>query len=166
MPIVFDREIHVHYGQFYVESRTDDFFEGLTESLGGQTNGLCGVAVPGLLFLTTGLHTGHTRVTVEVLDAPAPIGDEWEDVVEASFQPATARVALVQWAGEATWPLPLVPLEYRVRYSAIGMDRARGRTLLAGEQLLDRYLLQFWPAPPASDAVIRETSQSAAYLMR
>jgi hypothetical protein len=31
-----------------------------------------------------------------VLDAPAPIGDEWEDVVEASFRPATAKVALVR----------------------------------------------------------------------
>ena len=164
MPIVFDQEIHVHYGQFYVESRTDDFFEGLTESRGGQANGLCGAAVPGLLFLTTGLHTGHTRVTVEVLDAPAPIGDEWEDVVEASFRPATAKVALVQWAGEASWPLPLVPIDYRVRYSATGMDRARGRdTLLAGEPLLDRYLLQLWPAPLAPDAVIRETSRCAAY---
>jgi hypothetical protein len=68
VPIVFDQEIH--YGQFYVESRTDEFFAGLTESLGGQANGLCGAAVPGLLFLTTGLHTGHTSVTVEMLGAP------------------------------------------------------------------------------------------------
>jgi hypothetical protein len=165
VPIVFDREIHVHYGQFYVESRMgDDFFEGLTETLGGQANGLCGAAIPGLLFLTTGLHTGHTRVTVEMLDAPAPIGDEWEDVVEASFRPATARVALVQWAGEASWPLPLASIDYRVRYSGTGMDRARSRdTLLAGEPLLDRYLLQLWPAPPAPDAVIRETTRWAAY---
>src|SRR5262245_7501885 len=102
-PIVFNREIHVHYGQFYVQSRSD-FFVGLIESLGGQANGLCGAAVPGLLFLITGLHTGHTSVTVEMLGAPAPIGDEWEDVVEASFRPATAKVALVQWAGEASWP--------------------------------------------------------------
>jgi hypothetical protein len=58
VPIVFDQAIHVHYWQFYVESRTDDFFEGLTDSRGGQANGLCGAAVPGLLFLTTGLHTG------------------------------------------------------------------------------------------------------------
>jgi len=164
VPIVFDQEIHVHYGQFYVESRTDDVFEGLTESRGGQANGLCGAAVPGLLFLTTGLHTGHTRVTVEVLDAPAPIGDEWEDVVEASFRPATAKVALVQWAGQASWPLPLVPIDYRVRYSATGMDRAQGRdTLPAGEPLLDRYQLQFWSAPLAPDAVIREASRCAAY---
>ena len=143
MPIVFDQEIHVHYGQFYVESRTDDFFEGLTESRGGQANGLCGAAVSGLLFLTTGLHTGHTRVTVEMLDASAPVGDVWEDVVEASFRPVTAKVALVQWAGEASWPLPLASIDYRVRYNATGMDRASGRdTLLAGEPLLDRYLLQ------------------------
>jgi hypothetical protein len=124
---------------------------------------LCGAAVPGLLFLTTGLHTGHTRVTVEVLDAPAPMGDEWEDVVEASFRPATAKVVLVQWAGEANWALPLAPIEYRVRYSATGMDQARERdTLLAREPLLDRYLLQFWPASPAPDAVIREDSRCAA----
>ena len=163
MPIVFDKEIHVHYGQFYLESRTD-FFVGLTESLGGQANGLCGAAVPGRLFLITGLHTGHTRVTVEVLDAPAPIDADWEDVVEASFRPATANVALVQWASEASWPLPLTQIDYRVRYSATGMDRARERdTLLAGEPLLDRYLLQLWPATLAPDAVIRETSGCAAY---
>jgi len=161
--IVFDREIHVHYGQFYVESRTDSFFE-LTESLGGQANGLCGAAVPGLLYLITGLHTGSTRITIEVLDAPAPIGNEWQDVVEASFRPATAKVALVEWGYGASWPLPLIPIDYRVRYSASGMDPARERdTLLAGEPLLDRYLLQLWPAPPAPDAVIRETSECAAY---
>jgi len=163
--IVFDQEIHVDYRQFYVESGSGWAADPLNESLGGQANGLCGAAVPGqLLFLITGLHTGRTRVTVEVLDAPAPIGDEWEDVVEASFRPVTAKVALVQWAGEASWPLPLAPIDYRVRYSATGMDRARRRdTLLAGEPLLDRYLLQLWPAPLAPDAVIRETSRCAAY---
>jgi len=83
--IVFDQEIHVHYGQFYVESGSGWAADPLNESLGGQANGLCGAAVPGQLFLITGLHTGSTRVTVEVLDAPAPIGAEWEDVVEASF---------------------------------------------------------------------------------
>jgi hypothetical protein len=164
VPVVFDQEIHVHYGQFYVESRIDNFFEELTESRGGQANGLCGAAVPGLLFLTTGLHTGRTRVSVEVLDAPAPVSDEWEDVVEASFRPATTRVALVQWAGEASWPLPLATIDYRVRYVATGMDRAHQRdTVVSGEPLQDRYLLQFWPAPPAPDEVIRETSRLAAY---
>ena len=164
VPIVFDREIHVHYGQFYVHSGSGWPADPLTESLGGQANGLCGAAVPGQLFLITGLHTGSTRVTVEVLDALPPIGDEWEDVVEASFRPASAQVALVEWAGQAAWPLPLVPIDYlRVRYSATGMDQARQKdTLRAGEPLVDRYLLQLWPAPPAPDAVIRATSRCAA----
>ena len=163
MPIVFDQEIHVHYGQFYVQDQTP-FETEMNESFGGQANGLCGAAVPGLLFLITGLHTGQTRVTIEVLDAPAPIGDEWEEVVEASFRPETAGLYLVQWAAEASWTLPLAPIDYRVRYSATGMDRAREQdTLLEGEPLLDRYLLQLWPAPPAPDAVIRETSEQAAY---
>jgi hypothetical protein len=42
------------------------------------------------------------------------------------------------------------------------MDRVRGRYTLL-EPPLDRYLLQLWPAPPAPDAVIRETSRYAAY---
>jgi len=100
-----------------------------------------------------------------VLDALPPIGDEWEDVVEASFRPASAQVALVEWAGQAVWPLPVVPIDYlRVRYSATGMDQARQKgTPRAGEPLVDRYLLQLWPDPPAPDAVIRETSRCAAY---
>ena len=126
VPIVFDQEIHVHYGQFYVQSRPD-FFVGLIESLGGQANGLCGAAVPGLLFLITGLHTGHTSVTVEMPGAPTPIGDEWEDVVEASFRLTRAKVFLLQWGGERAGVLPLAPIDYRVRYSATGMDQARGR---------------------------------------
>src|SRR5215469_18472082 len=68
MPIVFDQEIHVHYGQFYVQDQTP-FETEMNESFGAQANGLCGAAVPGLLFLITGLHTGQTRVTIEVLDA-------------------------------------------------------------------------------------------------
>jgi hypothetical protein len=95
------------------------------------------------------LHTGSTRVTVEVLDAPAPIGDEWEDVVEASFRPTRAKVFLLQWGGERAGVLPLAPIDYRVRYSATGMDQARQEnTLREGEPVLDRYLLQLWPAPP------------------
>ncbi|MGI6869719.1 hypothetical protein [Amycolatopsis sp. 3B14] len=164
MTLLFEGELHVHYGQFYVESRTGEFFDGLTDARGGQSNGLCGAAVPGLLFLTTGLHTGNVDLTVEVLDGPAPVGEDWEEVVEVSFRPQTVAVRLVQWAGEASWPLDLEPVDYRVRYCASGLDRARAKdTRLSGEPPLDRYLLQLWPAPPAADEVVRETSATAAY---
>jgi hypothetical protein len=163
--ILFDDELHVHQAEFYVECRDeDDFLEDLTESLvlGGQSNGLCGAAQLGVLFLGTGLYTGYTHVTVELLDAPPPVGDQWEDVVEVPFRPLT-EMHLVQWGASEMWPLALELTDYRVRYCATGMDRAHAHdTRRDGEPLVDRYLLQLWPAPPAPDAVVRETSRHAA----
>jgi hypothetical protein len=157
-----DGQVYVHYGQIYVESGED--FPELNDCFAGQANGLCGAASPGLLFLITGLHTGHVGFTVELHDAPPPLSDEWEDVVEASFTPLSPHVALVEWAGERSWELGLTEIPYRVRYSATGMDAAReADTRSEDEPAIDRYLLQFWPAAPAPDQVVRQTSKKAAY---
>jgi hypothetical protein len=80
----------VHYGQLYVES--SDFYADLGECFGGQQNGLCGAAIQGKLFLITGLHTGKVGFTVELHDEAPPIDDEWEEIVEASFEPAGETV--------------------------------------------------------------------------
>ncbi|MET7454369.1 hypothetical protein ABZT03_21285 [Streptomyces sp. NPDC005574] len=157
-------EVHVHYGQIYVESDPETFGPDLTGSFAGQSAGLCGAAIPGALWLSTGLHTGSVGFTVEVHDTPPPLDAEWEDVVEVSFRPVSAHTTLTQWAGEACRDLGLEEIDYRVRYCAQGMDRADGQdTRLDGEPQLDRYLLQFWPAAPAPDRVLRRTSALAAY---
>ena len=157
-----DGEVHVHYGQIYVES--DEDFPDLGESFAGQSNGLCGAAIPGALFLITGLHTGNVRFRAELHHGPPPLDDAWEEVVEVSFTPRSPRTALVQWAGEASWDLDLAETCHRVRYCAAGMDEARAAdTRLDGEPVLDRYLLQFWPAAPAPDRVLRRTGEIAAY---
>ncbi|WP_345665699.1 hypothetical protein [Streptomyces venetus] len=157
-------EVHVHYGQIYVESDPDTFGPGLAEAFAGQSAGLCGAATPGALWLSTGLHTGDVGFTVEVHEQAPPLDPAWEDVVEVSFRPASADSALVQWAGEASWQLDLEVIDYRVRYCAQGMDRASAEdTRLDDEPQLDRYLLQFWPAPPEPDRVLRQTSRTAAY---
>jgi hypothetical protein len=135
----------------------------LDQCFGGQRNGLCGAAVPGFLFLTTGLHTGEVGFTVELHDGPPPAGDSWEEIVEASFR-TTGDVELVAWGAQDSWPLDIDPGSYRVRYCATGMDEGHDRdTRMDGEPEADRYLLQFWPAPPAPDAVIKQTSEMAAY---
>ncbi|MDQ0710976.1 hypothetical protein QFZ55_000428 [Streptomyces luteogriseus] len=160
-------EVHVHYGQIYVESDPENHGPGLAEAFAGQRAGLCGAATPGALWLNTGLHTGDVGFTVEVCDQAPPLDPAWEDVVEVSFRPASAQSALVQWAGEASWDLGLEETDYRVRYCARGMDRASEEdTRLGDEPQLDRYLLQFWPAPPQPDRVLKETSQIAAYWHR
>jgi hypothetical protein len=156
----------VHFAQVYIESlRADEpVYPDLEACFAGQSNGLCGAAVPGVLFLNTGLHTGKVPFRTELHDGPPP-GDGWQEIVEVSFQPA-GEVVLAEWGGGETWPLELARTPYRVRYCATGMDEGHDLDKRAGEDPApDRYLLQFWPDPdgPAPDQVIRQTSEIAAY---
>jgi len=151
----------VAYGQIYVESEGSE--PQAWESMGGQQNGLCGAALPGSIFLITGMHTGNVAFTVELHDTEPPVGEEWEDVVEASFRPF-GETFLQCWGGEGSWPLDLPATDLRVRYCAWGMDEAREvNVIMDDEPCIDRYLLQFWPAPPSPDRIVRQTSQQAAY---
>ncbi|MGW7522453.1 hypothetical protein [Streptomyces sp. NPDC054783] len=157
-------EVHVHYGQLYVESDPDSYGPDLAEAFAGQCSGLCGAAIPGTLWLTTGLHTGDVGFTAEVHDEAPPLDPDWEDVVEVSFRPVSDSTALVLWGGEGSWELDLEKTDYRVRYCAKGMDAASDEdTRLDGEPQLDCYLLQFWPAPPVPDRVVRQSSRTAVY---
>ncbi|MCC8243295.1 hypothetical protein [Saccharothrix luteola] len=152
----------VDYGQLYVESGEASF--AMDECFGGQVNGLCGGAVPGTLFLMIGTNVGEVDFAVELHDRPPPVGAEWEDVVEVSFRP-TGPVALYVWAHEDSWSLDeLEPIDYRVRYCAVGMDDARDDDFRRPAR--DRYALQFWPAPPEADRIVRQTTEHAAYWHR
>ncbi|WP_202868459.1 hypothetical protein [Kribbella sindirgiensis] len=153
----------VAYGQIYVESAEN--YADLGECFAGQRNGLCGAAVAGKLFLITGLHTGKVGFTVEVHERMPSVEYSAEDVVEAAYRPI-GDAALVTWGGDGgSWPLELEPgVDYRVRYSAWNMDAGhQAGPPMDGEPLVDRYLLQFWPARPAPDRVVKETSKQAAY---
>jgi hypothetical protein len=180
MTRVFEGKIHVSYSQAYVlmgETEIPDFFDAFR----GQTNGLCGAAVRGALWLVTGLHTGQVGFTVDVLDAPPPLDDTWEEIVEVSFfvgyidpdliedtdiefmDDPDVMAALIEWGGP--WhELPLPPGNYRARYCARGMQLGRDRdTLLCDEEPVDFYSLAFWPAEAAPDCIIKQTSEIAAY---
>jgi hypothetical protein len=160
---VYSGGVWVAYGQAYVQS--DDEIPMPDRAFGGQVNGLCGAAVPGALFLVTGTHTGRVGFIVEVHDDPPPIDGEWEEVVEASFAPASPEVVLTEWGGTSLpRPLNLTRGQWRVRYCARGLDTGRDSPPIAdGDEPVDHYLLQFWPAPPAPDLVVRQTSGHAAY---
>jgi hypothetical protein len=180
MTRVFEDKIHVHYSQAYVlvgEIGNLDFYDAFR----GQANGLCGAAVRGALLLVTGLHTGQVGFTVDVLDAPPPLDDTWEEIVEVSFfvgyidpdpiedtdvefmDDPDVIVALMEWGPGAWYELPLPDGNYRARYCARGMQLGRDRdTLLIGEDLIDFYSLTFWPAKPEPDCIIKQTSEVAA----
>ena len=166
MKTLFHGEVLVDYGQAYVLSGLlpENPMGG---AFPGQVNGLCGAASPGFLFLITGLHYGPVGFTVELHDEEPAMDDVWEDVVEVSFRPESDTVAVLEWGGATAAAMTLGRRDFRVRYSAYGMDRARQKSSrFQGDPELDRYLLQFWPAPPRADRVVREGSAAAAYWHR
>jgi hypothetical protein len=118
-----------------------------------------------MMALTTGLHTGSVPLVVDVLDAPPDADGDWDDIVEVSFVAHDVDLALAAFDDTAEFRLP-TPGTYRVRYCASGMDAAHAATRMRDEPVIDRYRLTFWPAPAASDAVIRQTSEAAAYWHR
>jgi len=158
---VMSEDVWVHYGQFYVHS-TDDWPD-LGECFAGQRNGLCGGAMPGHLFLITGSHTGYVGLTVELHEQAPALDETWEEIVEVSFRPL-GDSQILGWGGEWASELDLADVDYRVRYCGTRMDDGHeqdGRD--EDEPELDRYLLQFWPSPPAPDQVVKQTTEVAAY---
>jgi len=115
-------------------------------------------------LLITGDQWGPFSVTTRLLNAP-PAEDEaeWEDVVELSL-----NVAGRLFVTEVVDNLPRVPLfdepgSYRLRVSARGRAGARDRSdeSADGEQPVEWYLLEVWPAAPAEPMIIRLTSAFA-----
>lgn len=164
MRTVYKGELPVVHGRFHVDSRREPRRPVPSEACAGQTNGLCGAAVPGCLFLCTGLSSGRVALTVEVHGAAPPLDDRWEDVVEASFRPLTASTAVLPCDRGALCEVSLPPADHRVRYCGRGMDGGAGTASVTarGAGPVGQYLLQFWPAPPSADRVVRQTSRSAA----
>jgi len=163
VPAVVDQELSVEYG--FVDLMSGDRrVEELLAARGGQVNGLCGATYPGALSMMTGRHTGDVPFTVSITQDEPPLGGEWEDVVEVSFEAAGVDCVLLTFDDAAELTLPAATC-FRARYCALGMDDAdRGGVRSADEPVVDRYLLQLWPAPTMRpDAVLRQTSEFAAY---
>lgn len=157
---LFDGSMFTSYRQYYVVS--DPAGQGIDDAnacFAGQRNGLCGAATAGVLFLTTGTHTGAIPLQVELFEVEPAMGASWTDVVEVSFRPKSSEVTLLSWAGEHKAPLAMSVQDYRVRFCGQAFEQASEDD----EEPPDRYLLQFWPAPDAPDAVLRCSGDAAQY---
>jgi hypothetical protein len=152
----------VHYGQIYLLDGENDL--PTFDLLGTSPVGLVGVNL-GAALMVTGLHTGTVGFKVSVDDHdPPPDLDEYDDVVEVSFESRDGTASLVGWGGEYSRdlpPLPAGPGTYRLRYHTRGMDAAAAAEHSDGP--IDEYLLQIWPAPPSPAITLKRTSQQAAY---
>jgi hypothetical protein len=148
--LLYDGEISVAYHLFWIRG-ADDI--SAADGRGGQRNGLCGAAEPGMLVFTAGPHTGELPIRVERHDAePDAAGAEWGEVVEVSYRPGDEPVVLALWEGD-TIPLEVDGGDWRVRYCCRDFD----------DEDAGRALVQLWPGPPGPDAIVRQTASAAAY---
>jgi hypothetical protein len=165
MPTLFSGNVLTEHSQIHVKHDPTEHV-WLEVSFAGQSNGLCGAAWPGVLALMTGSHTGEVEFTVELHDREPLVDQAWEDIVEVSFTPRSPQLALVQSTTEQSWPFQLDQVDYRVRFSAVGMQDTPAIDSGSGwdtRPLPDRYLLQFWPGPWLPDQVLKQTTSFAAH---
>jgi hypothetical protein len=169
--VLFSGELWLSYGQFHLWGEDPPRNPDL--SFGGQRNGLLGAAHPGALAMRVGLHTGDVPLTVELHPAAPALDLSWEEVVEATwprYPDSPTECLLMGQMANTGHSMVIPPVELRVRFSASGMDAAhRADTRSADEPVVDRYLLQLWPATPGgstADAVLEQTSDMAAYWHR
>jgi hypothetical protein len=88
---LFDGVVHVHYRFVNVHRADDEVAWEIGAERRGQVNGLCRAAVPGVMSLVTGLHTGPVPFVVELHDAEPTLDELWEEAVEVSFTAARSR---------------------------------------------------------------------------
>lgn len=119
-------------------------------------------------LVKTGSQWGPFRVLLRVLDiAPGPPAEQWEDVVEVSVDVSDA-VAISEIVQGPVGNLLGAVGEYRMRVAARGRTEAAARDssldeedASADDEAHEHYLVELWPAEPATAEVIREDSQYA-----
>lgn len=164
--VLYSGLLPIDYAQFYVDqldSAEDEDYLTPDAAFKGQVNGLCGAARLGRLWLVAGPQAGVIHIDVLVHPAEPELTDGYEDVVECSVSLGSEPVGLCSWAHEEVHSLDLAPGDYRVRYSIQGMDREDPEADEDGPVPGQGHLLQFWPAPPQADEVVRQGSEQAAY---
>ncbi|GLQ12316.1 hypothetical protein GCM10007913_42490 [Devosia yakushimensis] len=162
MTTLFSQNISVQYGQAYLELG-GQFNGSMEDCFRGQSNGICGASAPDLLFLITGLHTGKVGLTINLFDTDPGIDETWDEIVEVSCQAPKGEVALSEWAADSGPPMAVPAGSYRARYHARKMQAANELDTNVTEVPVDTYRLDLWPAPPAADRIIKQTSEVAAY---
>lgn len=165
MTRVYDDTIVVDHNQAYVMAGGN--WPDQEDPFAAQSNGLCGAAIKGTLWLMTASMDGPIRFVVDVLDHEPELDEGYGDIVEVSFEPQVALASMTGlMGGPGGCEFDLVEQNYRVRYSGKNLDEAlRAEEEVEGDDdsRLDEYLLQFWPAPRDSDRVIKQSSAWAQY---
>jgi hypothetical protein len=153
--VLLDEEVRVDHCWMFLAA--DDADLDLVAAREGALNGALLAGAGDMLAMITGLHLGDVPLRIELHDTRPPPGAEWEDVVEAPLRTTDDRYVLSTAEFGAELELPGAT-DLRARWCASGVDAAYEGTRATGDPVLDRYLLQLWPARRRRETVVRVTS--------
>jgi hypothetical protein len=127
----------------------------VADDLDASHNGLVS-AYLGDIEVATGIHTGDVEVTVELHAEPPGPAEGWEEIAELSWRSPSGE-ALVTPLMHDPADLPSLawqgPGSYRLRVHARGRDTAVDHA--TGENVVEFYLLQSWPAAPQEALLVK-----------
>ncbi|GAB3624000.1 hypothetical protein GCM10027418_20840 [Mariniluteicoccus endophyticus] len=162
--VLLDEVVETDYGQLDLRWTWDGVFDGdWDRSFAGQVNGLVGAANPHGMYVNLARRSGGSGVRIVLHDVAPAVDAEAEDVVEVSVVVA-GEPHWETWGGMGGGELELPDGSYRVRVGATGRDEGAADEF--AEEVLDRYVIDLWPADPEPDAILRTTSENAAYWHR
>ena len=128
-------------------------------------NGLVELAPPGGAIIFTGVHSGPIAVSVEARrSAPDGVGvDGWDEVVEVSLSVPQGQLKPAAPMDDVADPFPILTLagpgDYRIRIHARGRDTEIDGVV---DEPVEQYRIVVWPAPPAPEAIHRQTDACGA----
>ena len=94
--VLFDGHALVDYGNF--ELAGEETWEDSGEAFrSGAVNALLAIGDPGHLFFRTGTYYGDVPVNVSLFADEPPVGDMWEDVVEAPWESDGSKAILLSF---------------------------------------------------------------------
>lgn len=106
--------------------------------------------------IRSGVALGPVLVAVEPMDSEPPLlSDDWTDIAETSITISEVLTVYGIWDDAPAYSLDASPGHYRLRVSAQGREIDYDA---AATEPLERYLLQFWPAPTGPTSTLRATT--------
>lgn len=161
--VVLDDVVRTSYGSFTLSDNGTMFDGDADRFFADQANGWVAAAVAGVVHVVLARWGGGSGIRIETLDA-APAPTDAEDVVEVGVVATNGTMTWESWGAEEVGAFSLPAGSYRLRVSAWGRDAGAADEFADG--VVDRYLLQFWPAPLESDVIVRSASENAGYWNR
>lgn len=145
--------VAVEYHHFQITDPDGPVADDVDASVTGLVS-----ASGGIIEVSTGIHTGDVRVTVELhLQRPEP-GTGWEEIAEISCTSSSGELLVTSFMDESA-DLPSLAVQgagtYRLRVHARGRDRAVDHTVI--DDVVEFYLIQSWPAAH-QDAVLAKAT--------